>query len=328
MVSMHFVTRPVIAILGMVLLCLAVGAFSSPRLNTTQPGAPKKISLKPHVVKHRPKAAALPAPKPYEFPAGGRELFPKYRLVALYGLPTYPVLGVLGAQDLPASIARVKQLAATYQPLSKETIYPAFEMIATVASAEPTDNGDYSRETDVATLLPWVQAAREAGVYVVLDLQPGHADFLSQAKMYESLLKEPNVGLALDPEWRLGPGQRHLINIGSVSIDEVNQTAAWLAALTAQNKLPQKLFLLHEFRLDMISNRDLLNVNHPQLAYAIQMDGQGTQQVKRDTWHSVTAAPPANTYFGWKNFYQKDSPMLTPDATMAITPTPAYISYQ
>ena len=41
-------------------------------------------------------------------------------------------------------------------------------------------------------------------MYVVLDLQPGRTDFLTQAKRYEPLLALPHVGLALDPEWRLG----------------------------------------------------------------------------------------------------------------------------
>ena len=52
-----------------------------------------------------------------------------------------------------------------------------------------------------------VEAAAEHGVYVVLDLQPGRQDFLSQAQQYQELLELPNVGLALDPEWRLGPDQ-------------------------------------------------------------------------------------------------------------------------
>ena len=67
-----------------------------------------------------------------------------------------------------------------------------------------------------------MDAAREAGVYVMLDLQPGRTDFLTQAKRYEELLAQPHVGLALDPEWRLGPQQLHLEQIGSVGIDEVN----------------------------------------------------------------------------------------------------------
>ena len=71
-----------------------------------------------------------------------------------------------------------------------------------------------------------------AGMYVMLDLQPGRTDFLTQAQRYEELLAEPHVGLALDPEWRLGPNQRHMAQIGSVGVDEVNAVAAWLAGLT------------------------------------------------------------------------------------------------
>ena len=32
--------------------------------------------------------------------------------------------------------------------------------------------------------------------------------------------------------------------------------------------------------------------------------------------------------FGWKNFFTKDSPMLSPQQTMTKTPAPVMISYQ
>jgi hypothetical protein len=43
--------------------------------------------------------------------------------------------------------------------------------------------------------------------YLVLDLQPGRSTFLSQARKLRWALKKPWVGLALDPEWRMGPGE-------------------------------------------------------------------------------------------------------------------------
>lgn len=61
-----------------------------------------------------------------------------------------------------------------------------------------------------------MQAATAAGLYVILDLQPGRADLLTQAKRYAPLLAMPSVGLALDPEWKLGPGQVPLQQIGGV----------------------------------------------------------------------------------------------------------------
>jgi hypothetical protein len=263
-----------------------------------------------------------------QLPGGGEVMFPGRRLVALYGHPDAPALGVLGHQDLAASIARAQRMAAAYRPLSRVPVVPTFEIIATVALAFPGLDGDYSNESDVSSLRSWVLRATAAGMYVVLDLQPGRASLLAQAKRYQSLLTLPNVGLALDPEWKLGPDQRPLRQIGSVSIGEVNTVVRWLAALTARHRLPQKLLVLHQFQLSMILGEKQLDTSHDDLAIIIHMDGQGTPGDKQDTWNAVTPAAPAGVFFGWKNFLIKDHPMLSPQETMLKTPTPVMISYQ
>jgi hypothetical protein len=140
-------------------------------------------------------------------PGGGQVLFPMRRLVALYGHPGDPSLGALGEQDLRTSIARARKVARQYRRLSSVPVIPAFEIIATVAEAHPGPDGSYSYESPLSLLGPWVKQATAAGMYVVLDLQAGRASLLAQAKRYEPLLKLPNVGLALDPEWKLGPRQ-------------------------------------------------------------------------------------------------------------------------
>ncbi len=248
--------------------------------------------------------------------------------VALYGHPATGALGVLGEQGTNATIRRAKSMAARYRPYTARTVVPALEVIATVASAGAGHDGNYSSETPVSRLRPLVRAARRAGVYVVLDLQPGRTDFRTQAKRYRSLLAEPHVGLALDPEWRLKPNQRHLRQIGSVDAREINRVSAWLAAFTRNRRLPQKMLLLHQFRPSMIRNRRLLDTSHPELAVAIQMDGLGSQPAKRATWRAIRRAAPSRVRFGWKNFIDEDRPMLSPAATMAIRPQPRWVSYQ
>jgi hypothetical protein len=96
-------------------------------------------------------------------------------------------------------------------------------------------------------------------MYVILDLQPGRASLLAQARSYRSLLRMPDVGLALDPEWKLTPHQVPLHQIGSVSISEVNSVISWLAGLTERHRLPQKLLVLHQFRLSMIRDEQQLD---------------------------------------------------------------------
>ena len=202
------------------------------------------------------------------------------------------------------------------------------EIIATVATAPPGPDGNYSFEAPISLLRPWVEKAAAAGVYVVLDLQPGRTDFLTQAKRYESLLKLPHVGLALDPEWRLKPGEKHLTQIGSVSAAEINSVYGWLADLTERNKLPQKLLVLHQFRLSMIGTDQPLQQGRDEVALLVHMDGQGPPGSKDTTWGAVVGAAPKGVAFGWKNFYDEDVPMLSPAQTMTKRPTPAMISYQ
>lgn len=272
-----------------------------------------------------PAAAAPPLP---ELPFGGRRLIPDYRLVALYGTPSFPALGALGEQNLEKTLTRVKRLARAYQPHSQETVVPAFEIIATVASSGPTNDGDYSREIEVSKLKDWVDAAHKHGVYVVLDLQPGRENFLSQAKRYEELLKQPHVGLALDPEWRLKSNQVHLAQIGSVDAKEINRVAEWLAGLTRTNDLPQKLLLLHYFKASMITNPSEIKTSYPELALVTQMDGHGTSAEKDGTWRVLTSRKTKGMRYGWKNFYDEDKKVRSPAATMKVSPKPWFVSYQ
>ncbi|WP_433287918.1 hypothetical protein ACQPZQ_34620 [Pseudonocardia sp. CA-142604] len=262
-------------------------------------------------------------------PGGGQVAFPGRRMVALYGHPGAPALGVLGEQDIAGSIRRARELAAEYQPLVGEPVVPAFEIIATVADSVPGADGNYSAESSVDELRPWVDAARDAGVYVMLDLQPGRTDFLTQAKRYEELLAQPHVGLALDPEWRLGPQQLHRVQIGSVGIDEVNSVVTWLADLTRDRVLPQKLLMVHQFRLMMINGRERLDTSRDELSLVLHADGFGTPDLKFATWRTLHQAAPSGIRWGWKNFYDEDSPMFTAAQTMAIGPqSPVFVSFQ
>src|SRR5262245_57189418 len=263
-----------------------------------------------------------------ELPGGGQILFPGRQMVALYGHPGSPVLGVLGEQGIDGSIARAQKMAADYQPLVDVPVVPAFEIITTVATGGPGPDGNYSYEAPLDLLRPWVDAAGQAGVYVVLDLQPGRADFLTQAKRYEELLARPYVGLALDPEWRLGPDQRHLSQIGSVTAGEVNTVVTWLADLTRAHKLPQKLLMLHQFQPEMISDRQTVDTTRDELAVLIHADGFGSPGAKFETWSLMHIGPPPNVWWGWKNFIDEDTPTFSPAETMAIEPRPLFVSYQ
>ncbi|GGC70536.1 hypothetical protein IEU95_13535 [Hoyosella rhizosphaerae] len=263
-----------------------------------------------------------------ELPGGGQLLYPGRRMIALYGHPGVPAMGVMGEQGPEESVARAKELASQYDPFSDEKVIPALEVIVTVASVDPGTDNQYSNRSRVDDIRPWVEAARDTDTYVVLDLQPGRTDFLTQAKIYEELLAEPHVGLALDPEWRLRPDQVHLRQVGQVDASEINDVIEWLADLTAENNLPQKLLILHQFQTRMITNRADIDTSRDEVSVLIHADGHGVPEQKLDTWNVLKQDLPEGVWLGWKNFNDEDSPTFTPEETMDVSPSPWFVSYQ
>lgn len=262
-----------------------------------------------------------------ELPGGGYLLFPDRRFVAAYGHPGISALGILGAQSPGATAQRLNELVAGYDGDGVQVI-PTFELIATIADANAGPDGDYSLESTIDHLRPWVDVAGELGMYVVLDLQPGRTDFLTQAKLYEELLLEPHVGLALDPEWRLEPDQFHLDQIGSVDAEEVNTVVRWLADLVADNALPQKLLIVHQFNTSMIRSRQRIE-QPPQLAVLLQMDGHGPIAIKYGSWDALHRGSEAEDFWwGWKNFFGFDPELATPEQVLALEPVPYFVSFQ
>ncbi len=265
-----------------------------------------------------------------QVPGGGYHVLPAgrpRRFVAFYGHPETVGLGALGDQGPEATLERMQPYLTEYAADGYQVI-PTFEMIASVASASATDDSDYSFEWPISTFDAWIEVARANDMYVVLDLQPGREDFLTQAKQYEELLKLPFVGLALDPEWRIGPDQVHLVQTGQVSAAEVNTVVDWLADLVRANGLPQKLLLVHQFQTRMILDRETLK-QRPELQMVIQMDGQGPTATKDDTYRFLTeGTEDAHWKWGWKNFFRMDPDTPTPAYTIAKVPTPVFVSYQ
>lgn len=285
------------------------------------------IALGTQFTKHLPYTLAVVRRRATQA-AGGYLALPGKRYTAIYGHPGTPSLGVLGEQGVTASVTRVRNLAREYQALGDGRIVPTFEIIATVASAGAGADNNYSNEVPVATLRPLIDAAGRSGTYVILDLQPGRTDFLTQARRYRTLLERPYVGLALDPEWRLKKDQKHLRQIGSVKIEEVNRVGDWLAALTRRRTLPQKLFVLHQFTPSMIEGRSRLDTDHAELATVLHVDGSGSQGAKQGTWKLLHKNAPKGVFWGWKNFVDEDEPMLTVQQTWQVRPRPDLISYQ
>jgi len=261
-------------------------------------------------------------------PGGGFLPLEDRRIVAIYGSPDATGLGLLGEQEDVASVARAREFADRYEGASDgRIVVPGLDVIATIASSAPEPTGDFSRRVSIERLRPLVELALADGMAVLLDLQPGRTSFLAQAREYEELLLQPHVHLALDPEWRIGPGERHLVHIGSVEAAEVQEVVDWLAALVRRERLPQKVLMLHQFTSGMLPDRDAI-VIPPELVGVIHVDGQGPLATKDRTYAALTAGAAEHWEWGWKNFTRIDTPVASPERTLDRVPVPVVVTYQ
>ena len=271
----------------------------------------------------------LPATPPIHLkprlPGGRTTVFGEGRfLVAYYGTAGTGALGVLGETDPDTANRRLLRAARPFTRPGRP-VQPVYELIVTIADAYPGRSGDYSHAIPREAVQRYIDAAHRHGALLLLDVQPGRSHFLPAAQHWAWALRDPWVGLALDPEWRMRPHQVPAHVVGSVSAAEVNRTAAWLATFTREHHLPQKLFVVHQFKTSMI--RDIGTIRrHPELALVQHVDGFGTPSQKLATYHTV--ARPRLFTMGFKLFYDEDVHRMSARAVHAIRPAVRFVSFQ
>jgi hypothetical protein len=145
----------------------------------------------------------------------------------------------------------------------------------------------------------------------------------------EPFLKEPDVGLAMDPEWRMGPKQVPNEVIGHVRAAEVNRVTEYVSRLVEENGLPDKLMVIHQFTPDMIRQRATL-AERPGIDLVLNADGFGGAADKRLRYRQL--APEAGSPFfrGFKLFYEEDTgPLMTPRQVLGLKPGPVdFVVYE
>ncbi|MDP3891406.1 hypothetical protein [Nocardioides sp.] len=308
----------------------AQAAPPDPILPTEPPSEPPSESPSQLPVEPGPSTEPTDVPPPASgvdatLPGGRYRVFAgNHFLVAYYGTAGTGALGVLGETSPDVMQRRVTRAARPFarpgQPL--QVVY---ELIVTIADRGPGPDGDFSHDIDRDAVRRYIAAAERHDALLLLDIQPGRSDFLDAAKRWEWALRHPNVGLALDPEWRMGRREVPGTVIGSVGAAEVNRVSAWLSELAVAHDLPEKLFVLHQFRTAMIDNIDRIR-QRPRLALVQHVDGFGTRAQKRATYGVV--ARPQQFTMGFKLFYDEDVNRMGPREVHRLRPPVRFISFQ
>lgn len=259
-------------------------------------------------------------------PLRGQRILGRERVVAYYGAPGSGKLGVLGKTSPEQAAQAIIARAAGFERYG-EPVLPAMELIATVARSGPGPDHTYSAPIPLAQVRDYLDVAHEHHMLLILDLQPGRASFVAQAQALAPVLVDPSVGLALDPEWKVGPGGRPGNGlIGHSSAAGINAATSWLAGLVRTHHLPDKLVVVHQFTASMLPDRQHIT-QHPGIEMVLHADGFGHPSTKVHVLQKLHfPSPPFGV--GFKLFLTQDSRLMSPREVMALHPRPDVITYQ
>ena len=272
---------------------------------------------------------STPDPEGPTLPRGGREIFPTYRLVGYAGLTGASTLGRLGTGPLDQRVRELERRARPYAGGRK--ILPVLEVITTIVQSGPGADGRYRTRMSDTKIGVYLAAARKRKALLLLNIQPGRSEFLTEAKAYERWLREPDVGVALDPEWAMDPGQRPGRAYGHTTGAELNQTAAYLADLVRRHDLPEKVMVYHQVAASVVRKESGLKA-HPGVAMVKSVDGLGPPGPKVNTYRVVNKTTPKHVHAGFKLFFTEDtegsSRLMTPREVLGLKPRPEYVMYE
>jgi hypothetical protein len=258
-------------------------------------------------------------------------ILPDRRVVCYYGNPNSRRMGILGEIPKDQMLARLtEEVRAWNQADPEHPVMPCLHMVAVVAQADSGTTGRYRsimRDATVSEVHSW---AREVDGIFIVDIQVGTDDLRNILPRFEWILKEPDVHLAVDPEFYMRNGVPPGRRIGSMDAADINYATDYLAQLVREHDIPPKLLVLHRFTRNMVTNSSDIKLR-PEVQIVMDMDGWGAAWLKRDSYRDYIVREPVQ-YTGFKIFYNNDTkggdPIMMPIDLLRLHPVPLYVQYQ
>jgi len=254
------------------------------------------------------------------------------RIIAYYGNPLSKRMGVLGQYPKEEMMRRLQKEVDGWEKADpSRPVQPALHLIAVVAQGEPGRAEKYRMVMPDKIINQVYDWAKEANAIMFLDIQTGHDDIQTLLPGFEWILKNPDVHLAIDPEFNLGKSKKKPGTlIGTYDAEEINFVSDYLQNIVKKYHLPPKVLVVHRFTRNMVTNASQIEL-HPEVEIVINMDGWGAPYLKRDSYRDFIVKEPVQ-FTGLKLFYHNDTkkghPLLTPKEVLRLNPVPVYIQYQ
>jgi hypothetical protein len=196
------------------------------------------------------------------------------------------------------------------------------ELLAVIANADAGDDGMYRTRQPDAIIA--ATCARRGATDAARARHPARAlDFFTETARLRKWLQEPDVGLALDPEWRGRAGRSRAGD--RPGRRRARSTRRPPGSRSSSPLRPaEKLFIVHQFTTTWSTTR------HSSRARA----GRGAERRRvrraRDQEGEVPRVQPAAPTFdhGFKLFYHEDTDLMTPRSVLRLRPSPDVVVYE
>lgn len=242
-------------------------------------------------------------------------------------------MGILGAASKEELLVQLQQRAAEFEAVDPHTPNKlAFEIIATVAQPNPGTDGTYLLYTGDEWIGEFVDFATANDMIVILDLQIGHNSIENEINRVRHWLALPNVHVALDPEFATKandiprPDRVPGTLIGEISGYQVMTAVNMLADIVAENNIPNKILVVHQFEEEMIYEKHVVTPV-PGVDIIVDFDGFGSPPHKIEGYE-LYVTEELIQYGGIKLFFEQDDPVMDPATLLSLNPHPVLVIYQ
>jgi hypothetical protein len=254
---------------------------------------------------------------------GDDSLFPERRIVAFYGAPQMGAT-ILGRRSIGAAMRQLRKQARPYDDATGRPAIPGINLVSTIATADRGRDGKYRSRQSNDVIDEYLAAARKLDGRLILDIQPGRSKFMQEVRAFREWIAEPDVDVALDPEWNVGrrgmPGR----TTGSVTAENLNRVSAYLSDVVEEEGLPPKALIIHQFRGGSVKKRQ--RVEQPEgVNVTLNFDGIGSRAAKKAGYARLRQD---GLFNGFSLFYRLDSGLMSPSQVLGLEPSPDYVLYQ
>jgi hypothetical protein len=268
------------------------------------------------LAEEEPETKAMPAAK--DNPGSP----PGIRLVSLYGAARG--FGVIGRSSVDGAARKLKRKRDSYRRVFDKPVDGAFDLVSVIATRCGSGSSRCRIRVSDSVVTSYLRRVRNLGGRLILDVQPGRSDFLWELDHLRKWLRKPDVHLAIDPEWNVGPDGRPGDTQGSVGAGKINDITRELAKIVKRHNLPEKLLVVHEFHKRSI--REDAKVRERRNVDVVQnFDGIGSPRAKRAAYRQLSTR---RLFNGFSIFYKLDTEVMGSRAVRRLSPRPHYVMYQ